>query len=475
MKNNVHDTPTERIEQVVGLVRMNVAKSEQPALERFVREYFRQVDPEDLAERLPEDLYGIALSHWSFARRRPAGTAKLRVFNPAIEEHGWQSTHTVVEIVNDDMPFLVDSVTMAVNRCGLTLHLIMHPIVTTKRDASGQLVELAANDEGTGESFMHVEVDRISERAQMERLTTELESALHDVRVAVTDWKAMVANMHEIIANLDRHPLPIPAEELAEARAFLEWLAADHFTFLGYRNHDLVSLNGEDGLKVVPGSGLGILSTSGESEMSASFAALPPNVRERARLPEALIVTKANARSTVHRPGYLDYIGIKRFNERGEVAGEHRFLGLYTSAAYMAGPRDIPLLRRKVAAVAQRAQLPPQSHSGKALTNILDTYPRDELFQISTDELFETALGILHLGERQRLRLFVRRDPFERFISCLIYAPREHYNTVIRLKWQTILTDAFNGAFSEFNVFLSESTLARILITVHTKPGALPD
>src|SRR6185503_9755201 len=155
--------------------------------ERFVREYFRQIDPEDLAARLPEELYGIALSHWSFARRRAPGTAKLRVFNPTIEEHGWQSTHTVVEIVNDDMPFLVDSVTMAANRCGLTLHLIVHPIVAVKRDASGQLAELAADEAGVRESFIHVEVDRVTEGAQLERLAAEMNSALRDVRAAVAD------------------------------------------------------------------------------------------------------------------------------------------------------------------------------------------------------------------------------------------------------------------------------------------------
>ncbi|OGA00916.1 MAG: hypothetical protein A3H35_12780 [Betaproteobacteria bacterium RIFCSPLOWO2_02_FULL_62_17] len=472
MRRDAHATPHERIEQVVTLMRTKVAGSEQAALERFVREYFRQVDPEDLAERLPEDLYGVALSHWGFARRRPPGTAKLRVVNPTIEEHGWQSTHTVVQIINDDMPFLVDSVAMAVNRCGLTLHLIIHPIVTTKRDSSGHLIELVADDEGERESFMHVEADRITEATQLERLGAEINGALHDVRLAVADWNAMLAKVREILDETDRRPAPIPADELAEARAILEWLADNHFTFFGYRSYDLVRVNGEDGLRVVPGSGLGILRETDE-KMSASFAALPPKLRERARLPELLFVTKANARSTVHRPAYLDSIGIRRFDARGEVCGEHRFLGLYTSAAYMAVPRDIPLLRRKVATVRERAQLPPQSHAGKALANILDTYPRDELFQIGTEELFDNALGILHLGERQRFRLFVRRDPFERFVSCLLYAPREHYNTAIRRKWQRILADAFNGDSSEFNVFLSESMLARILITVRTVPGAL--
>ena len=194
-----------------------------------------------------------------------------------------------------------------------------------------------------------------------------------------------------------------------------------------------------------------------------------------ARRPELLVVTKSTARSTVHRPGYMDYIAVKRFDARGDVVGEHRFLGLYTSTAYSTDPDEIPLLRRKTGNVTRRAHLPPGGHAEKALHNILATYPRDELFQIAEDDLLRTAMGILHLGERQRFRLFVRRDPFERFLSCLIYAPRENYTTEMRQKWQTILMEAFNGSSSEFNVHLSESKLARIMIIVRTRPGHVPD
>ncbi len=234
-------------------------------------------------------------------------------------------------------------------------------------------------------------------------------------------------------------------------------------------------IGGEDALKIVPGSSLGILREGENKEVATSFAALPPEVKAYARRPELLVVTKSTSRSTVHRPGYLDYIAVKRFNAKGEVSGEDRFLGLFTSTAYSANPAEIPLLRRKIANVVARAGLQPGSHAGKALINILETYPRDELFQTTEDDLLRTAVGILHLGDRQRFRLFVRRDPFERFLSCLIYAPRENYTTELRQKWQQILLEAFNGTSSEFNVYLSESVLARILITVRTTPGAIPD
>jgi glutamate dehydrogenase len=471
---------SERIERLVALLRSKIASPQLATLDAFVRRYFGQVDPEDLAERELADLYGAALSHWNFAHKREAGQVRVRVFNPSIAEHGWQSTHTIVEIVNDDMPFLVDSVTMEVNRHGLTLHLIIHPIVAVQRTADGTLQGLGADDAGRRESFIHVEVDRIPEPSRMAALAADLSRVLGDVRQAVTDWSETRQRVLDIVAALDAKAPPIPAEELLEGRAFLEWLADNHFTFLGCRSHDLVSVDGEDVLKIVPDSSRGILREVQDKDTQAKvvasgFAALPPEVRAYARRPELLVVTKSTARSTVHRPGYLDYIAVKRFDAAGQVCGEDRFLGLFTSTAYSASPGSIPLLRRKVADVITRAGLAPGSHAGKALANILDTYPRDELFQTSADELLRTATGILHLGERQRFRLFVRQDPFERFLSCLIYAPRENYTTELREKWQAILVKAFNGSSSEFNVHLSESVLARIHITVRTRPGYIPD
>ena len=477
MNDTTHDQKTLRLDEVAKLVAARVAPEQRATVQAFVARYFSQVDPEDLQERQPADLYGAALSHWNFARKRERGQVRVRVFNPTIEEHGWQSTHTIIEIVNDDMPFLVDSVTMEVNRHGLTLHLIMHPIIGVERAADGTLTGLAADGSKTAtrESFIHVEVDRVTEQAALEALAADLVRVLDDVRSAVDDWKAMAAKAREIAAEVDREPPPLPEDEVKEGKAFIDWLADNHFTFLGYRCHDLVTKDGQDALRIVPGSSLGIFRGTETKDVSASFAALPPSVRAYARRPELLVVTKSTARSTVHRPGYMDYIAVKRFDARGDVVGEHRFLGLYTSTAYRTDPDEIPLLRRKTGNVTRRAHLPPGGHAEKALHNILATYPRDELFQIAEDDLFSTAMGILHLGERQRFRLFVRRDPFERFVSCLIYAPRENYTTEMRQKWQAILMEAFNGSSSEFNVHLSESKLARIMIIVRTTPGRVPD
>ncbi len=470
-----HELRVKRLDEVAELVAAKIAPEQRSTLQAFITRYYSQVDPEDLMERAPADLYGAALSHWNFARKREPGKARVRVFNPTIVEHGWQSTHTIVEIVNDDMPFLVDSVGMEINRQGLTLHLIIHPILAVERASDGTLAGLAADGtQGTLESFIHVEVDRIVAPERIETLAKDLQRVLGDVRAAVDDWKTMVAKVREVAAGVAQSPPPLPSDEVSEGVAFLEWLADNHFTLLGYRCHDLVTKDGQDALQVVAGSSLGIFRVNETRDIAASFAALPAEVKAYARRPELLVVTKSMSRSTVHRPGFLDYIAVKRFDANGEVCGEHRFLGLFTSTAYSANPADIPLLRRKTANVIGRAQLPPGGHAEKALVNILANYPRDELFQTAEDDLLRTAMGILHLGDRQRFRLFVRRDPFERFVSCLIYAPRENYTTEMRQKWQTILMRAFNGTSSDFNVHLSESSLARIFITVRTTPGQLP-
>ncbi len=466
----------QRMAEIVKLVHAEAPADLRPVLEVFVQQYYAQVDPEALLERDAAGLWHLAYAHWKFARARAPGRAAIRVFNPTQGTHGWQSTHTIVEIVNDDMPFLVDSSIMEFNRHGLLLHLMVHPIVVRPPSAADMQGAGAADAAASSrESYIHAEVDRLAEEAQRDALAADLGRVLGDVRLAVDDWKPMRDRLLAIVDSLDPHRLPTSAREFDEDRAFLRWLADNHFTFLGYRQHELVRVDGQDALKIVPDSNLGILRDGSHKNMAASFAALPPEVRAYARRPELLVITKATARSTVHRPGYLDYIAIKRFDEEKNVVGEDRFLGLYTSTAYSANPLDIPLLRRKVANVIARAGLVAGSHAGKALLNILATYPRDELFQTPEDELLHTAIGILHLGDRQRFRLFVRRDPFERFISCIIYAPRENYTTELRRKWQAMLLAAFNGSGSEFNVMLSESMLARVHITVRTTPGAIPE
>ncbi|GAB3767733.1 NAD-glutamate dehydrogenase [Ramlibacter monticola] len=468
----------ERIAAVLALAASRPGQAAAQPLNGFGHEYFRQVDVEDLDERTPEDLLGALLSHWQFGAQRQPGAPKVRVFSPSPGEDGWGSRHTIVEIVNDDMPFLVDSVSMEIHRQGLALHLLVHPVYAVQRDAKGSLQSIAPRasaPELPRESWMYIEVDRLVDAEQRANLCRGIERVLADVRAAVSDWKPMQERLREASAELASPPANVSPEEAAESRAFLDWLADGHFTMLGYRQHDLVE-EGEDlALKLVPGSALGVLRETADAVPSASFAALPPAARAMARTPSpVLVVTKANTRSTVHRDGYTDYLGVKRFDAQGRVLGEHRFIGLFTSTMYSARVSETPLLRRKVEAIAQRAGFAPQGHLAKALQHTLETFPRDDLFQIPEDELYDIVLGILAVGERHRLRLFAWKDPFGRFVSCLVFVPREAFSTQLRLRFQRILLKELNGSHIDFDVLLSGTQLARIHFNVRIAPKPVP-
>jgi glutamate dehydrogenase len=467
----------ERVESILSLVREKLPAHQAPQVEQFVRQYYGEVEPADLAARSVLDAYGAALAHWHYVRHRAPREAKVRVYTPQLEEHGWQSTHTVIEVVTDDMPFLVDSVTMEINRHEHGIHLIVHPVIWVRRDEGGELLEVVAQDaprEGaTAESLIHVEVDRQTDHEALTELQNDLQRVLGDVYAAVEDWPAMREQMREIVAELGASPPPLDPEEVAESKALLEWIEDHHFTFLGYREYELLVDDGDAALRAVPGTGLGILRET--PAKPASLTKLSPDARSLARAPILLTLTKANSRSTVHRPAYLDYVGFKLFDPGGEVRGERRFLGLYTSTAYRARPGKIPVLRRKVERLLDRSGFPPGGYSHKALLEILETYPRDELFQISEDELFEIAMAIFHLGERRRTRLLVRRDAWGRFFSCLVFVPREKYTTETRLRMQEILLQSLGGRSADFDVRFWESPLARVHFVVRTEPGHLPE
>ncbi len=456
-------------------------------LRDFLGRYYRHVPVEDLAEREPLDLAGAALSHKQLAGHRPQGTANVRVFTPTVDEYGWTSGHTVVEIVTDDMPFLVDSVTTELSRQERGIHLMVHPQVVVRRDVTGalaELLEVSATDwakqehprDSLVESWIHVEIDRETDPERVEEILGGVRSVLEDVRVAVEDWPKMKQRAREIADELGASPPPgLPPEEAAEGRALLEWLAEDHFTFLGYRDYTLVERDGRDTLVARTGSGLGILRYD-QHHNSPSFNRLTPQARAKAREKQLLVLTTANTRATVHRAAYLDYIGIKQFDDAGEVIGERRFLGLFASSAYTDSVRRIPVVRRKVQDVLDRSGFPDDSHSGKDLLQILETYPRDELFEISVEDLQATVIAVMHLQERRRTRLFMRVDDYGRYVSCLVFLPRDRYTTSVRLRMEEILRATFHATTVDYSTRVSESVLARLHFVVRLPAGAhLPD
>jgi glutamate dehydrogenase len=473
----------------------------------YLQRYYLFVAPEDLLGRDPVDIYGTALSHYRLAGNRPQGKANVRVYTPTVDEMGWTCSHTVVEVVTDDMPFLVDSVTNELSRQDRGIHIVIHPQVIVRRDLTGQLLEvLEAGRDPFGEdatnydpadlppdavieSWIHVEVDRETDHADLTAIEADLRRILTDVRESVEDWQKMRGKALQIAEELP-HQVPadqLRSQEIEEARELLRWLAADHFTFLGYREYKLTRQdNGGAGdiLSVVPGSGLGILrsdpahhvggqiSPAGSGPLaSPAFSRLSPAARAKAREPRLLILTKANSRATVHRRSYLDYIGVKMFDAEGMVVGERRFLGLFSSAAYTESVRRVPVIRRKVSEVLAAAGFPPDSHSGRDLLQILETYPRDELFQTPVDTLRSIATAVMHLQERRRLRLFLRQDEYGRYYSALVYLPRDRYTTSVRLRLIDILAEELGGANVDFTAWNTESVLSRLHFVIRVQSG----
>ncbi|SDE25319.1 NAD-glutamate dehydrogenase [Paraburkholderia lycopersici] len=466
------------LSDVVEFARARLPESTFRIVEIFLRHYYDFADAEDLRSRSIADLYGAAMAHWRTAQRFVAGSERMLVYNPVIEQHGWHSDHTVIEIVNDDMPFLVDSVSMAVNRLGLALHSVLHPVFRIWRGKDGAIGRMdeggASTDDGKSQlaSFIHFEVDRCGDAAKLEVLRRDIAKVLGDVRASVEDWPKILDVARTTIKIMKARETS--AEDI-EARAFLEWMVADHFTFLGQRDYALVSHDGGYALRGVEGSGLGILREALRAPDTPDITPLPPAAEDIIGGAWPIFLTKANSRATVHRPAYLDYVGVKLVGADGKVCGERRFVGLYTSTAYMVSTAEIPIVRRKCANIVRRAGFLPKGHLGKSLVTILETYPRDELLQASEVELYDVALGVLRLQEHQRTRLFVRRDRFSRFVSCLVYVSRDKYNTDLRRRIANLLVEAFNGISVEFTPLLSESAIARIHFVVHAEPGSMPD
>jgi glutamate dehydrogenase len=467
---------SERITRVVQRVRERAAPADADGAEQFVRRLFGAVTPEDVLTADEDDLVGAACSLWELAARRLPGQAAVRVFNPGLEGRGWATLHTVIEVVYDDMPFLVSSVTAEIGRRESNLHLVLHPVLAVRRDEAGRRLAVVGRDEpgALAESLMHLQVDQETDPARLEELRAALLATLDDVRRVVDDWRPMRERVDEIQQELERQPPPLAADELEEGREFLSWLAADHFTFLGYREYDLVREGERDYLRLVPGSGLGLLRRVREESERRSRTPLPPGIAVFLRRQELLIVSKAHARSPVHRPVAMDYLAVRRFDAAGRVVGERRFLGIFSSAAYHRSLRSVPLIRRKVDRVMERGGFEPRSHNARALRNLLETFPRDELFQISDDELYEIAMGILRLQERQRIALFVRQDPFERFVSALLFVPRDRHTTRLRRQIENLLEEAFGGAITTFSTQVGDAPLARNHFIFQCQPGAVP-
>ena len=458
------------LDNVCKLIQKKVRADNVLLVEKFAKALYSNMSKEDLANRNDSDLYGAALSLWNSLEKNTTDDAVIRVFNPEVAKDGWQSSHTIVEIITKDMPFLVDSVRMAMTRENIASHLLLHCPLKIKRDENAKISGLsnlkAEQESSSTKTVFFIEIDRQTDSSVIESFKKELESVLVDVSVAVDDWQPIRKKLIAVTKELPKRHHNKSKDEVSETTEFLDWLAKDNFTLMGYREYELSPVQGDYQLKGKMDTSLGLMKNSTE-EHTRLLSELPEVARQEARSSNLLILTKTNSVSRVHRPAYIDYVGIKRFDDEGNVIGEDRFIGLFSSSFYNNSATDVPVLKSKINRIMEMCDFAKGTHAYKAVLNILETYPRDELVQAREGELLEVAMGVLQVQERDMCRLFVRKDAYGRFLSCMVYVPRERYNTALRRETQDILANAFNSDDKvEFTTYFSESTLARTHYTV---------
>lgn len=456
----------------------------------IIRHYFERVAPQDLTDKSPIDLYASTVRHFQLAERLQHDNVALRVYNPNSDEDGWASSHTVIDLVTEDMPFIVDSVLAFLETRGLQVHAVFHPMFAIERSPQNEIQSVSAvgdkSQTDTVESFLHLETDRLADGSELAELSAGIHSVLNDVRTAVADWHPMREQALALAAELDGWAAEAEAgkprfissagTDAAEVAELLRWMEEGYFTFIGYREYDFHDDPNNPTIVSRPETGLGTLRQTEPTTRDLGLS--PPETAALARKATILNFTKANALSTVHRPVPLDYVGIKEIDADGIVTGERRLIGLFTSTVYAGRVGEIPVVREKVKEVVRRSGFQTSSHDHSRLLNALQLHPRDELFEADIDELSEMIGTILDLRDRRQVSFLMRRDSFGRFLSCLVYVPRDRHNTELRLKIQATLMEAYKGKSCRFSTEISNAPLARLHMVIYTDPmpsSELPD
>ncbi|MEI6893092.1 MAG: NAD-glutamate dehydrogenase [Colwellia sp.] len=454
------------LSNVAKLIHQKVDDNTGLLIEQFANLLYGNMSSLDLDDRNDSDMYGAVLSLWSLLNEHKDDAPVIHVFNPSVSENGWKSSHTIIEVIIMDMPFLVDSIRIALNRLGLSPHLMLTAPIKILRDNKLEVIELASIIDtkikaSSEETVFLIEIDRQAKQDELDAIKRSLLSVVEDIKLTVVDWQPMLSRLKKVITHVENSEYPGSTLNKEDTLGFLNWIYANNFTLMGYRYYEIKAIKGDISLDANIESSLGIMKNS-QGPKSLLVSSLNEAGRKLALGEEHLVITKTNSKSRVHRPAQLDYIGVKRFDGKGNVIGEYRFIGLFGSAYYTKSALDLPLISSKILAVCDASLFASSTHNYRALINILETYPRDEILQSSVDELLHIAMGILQMQERDYTGLFLRRDTFGRFYSCMVYVPREHYNTQLRIKTQQLLQDVFNSTEDvEFTTFFSESFHAR--------------
>ena len=451
---------------------MNASTPDSQSFAPFAKRFFSGASPEDVAAFSAKAQQSIARLFFDAAAKRQPGESFLSVYTPDFEREGFAAPVTILAAINDDKPFLVDSILSELGERGEKIHAVFHPIFRVNRSPQGQRDYVTGEGGGSLESMICVVMGRVGSVEKQANLETSVARVLSDVSSVVTDWRPMVERLDQCIAELWQHPPQIAKEELDETLAFLQWLKTNHFTFLGARDYSFDGA-GEGALTPIADSGLGLLRDQDRRivRRGNDRVTLTPEVRGYLMQPSPLIVTKSVERSPVHRRVPEDYVGIKRFSTDGRLVGERRFIGLFTSAAYNDSPRDIPFLRRKVANVTQRSGFPKSSHNAKSLAVVLETFPRDELFQISEDDLLRIGPALAYLGDRPNTKAFIRFDQFNRFASALVYFPADKFRGGLIRSIGTVLTETLGGQIASAFPHTEEGQMTRVHYTITLPEG----
>jgi len=467
MSLSQEDDREDLILKIIEMVDHKLPANDATLVKAFLEQYYLGVSIDDLCNKNILDLYGALMSQWHFISKRVPDESKIRVYNPQQEQHGWQSVHTVIEIAHNDKPFLLDTVRLALNRLEHNIHLIIYVEgIKFVRDAKDVIIEVLPVDylgEHTSETIIYIEIDRQSDELVLKQIHNMLAKFLLDVDLMVRDWRPMLERLTDTIIELEKIKTENNDEYLSEIILFLHWLKDNNFTFIGYAESTFeTNKNGGGILKYVDGSGLGVLSGDRVHNTARDLDQMYPGAKKMILNDEIMLIGKTDTLATVHRPAYTDFVAIKFFNKNGQLSHAIRFIGLYTATAYNNQSQHIPFVRKKIDRIFSMSEFNKEGHDGRELLHIIENLPRDDLFHARDIELYDFALGILHLQERQKIRAFIRRDIYGRYFSCLVFVPREIFNSELRTKMQNILLQELDGNIVSFDTKFSESILARI-------------
>ncbi len=462
------------INQIKRQITAKAPKAQRAHIAGFAEQYFANVPVEDLEGGQLDHFYAAMMRSWKLIQTHSPEALVVDVFNPEKKTHGWDSTHTVVEVLNQDMPFLVESVRMELNRREVTMYRLQEVVLKVERNKRHRLTGLHAAD-SVGhhqhrETLLHIVINRQATEDELQSLREDLQAVIRDVCLVNADFGAMRRRCDEILSDLHVSPPPLPPDSVREVAEFLTWLADGQFTFLGFDELKISGGRDRKVLEPVHESALGIRRGRIEKRRKLPLSKLAPDVQAFLQAPKLITISKSSTRSRVHRPAYPDYVSIRSFNRKGEVVSEHRFLGLFTVRFYNEALSSIPLVRRKVGELMSRAGFDPASHAGKAFAQIMHNYPREELLEASSAELFHTLTGIYNMQERRMVRLFMHRDAYNKFVTALVFCPRDIFTTEMRLKFQNILCDAVGALDASFTTQMSESPLVRVHFVIRVDP-----